>query len=227
MIVTRRRSMWPQLCNLTSAAAVVVLLAGMPVIAQVDEGTRRAAEQGLATAQLNLGIAYRRGEGVPQNHREAVRWFRLAAEQGNTSVQYNLGVAYTHGEGVPQNHREAIRWFRRAAATQGLPGAAAQNNLGVAYTRGEGVPQDYLEAARWFRLAAEQHDTSTEEGRGRRGWSGSGQARHHLVREKDLGCCPRRGTVQLVLQITLNLVRGDSERTDFEHGVHGFVPVDR
>ena len=33
-------------------------------------------------AQTNLGNRYRNGEGVPQDYKEAVKWYRLAAEQG-------------------------------------------------------------------------------------------------------------------------------------------------
>jgi TPR repeat protein len=40
------------------------------------------AEQGDADAQYNLGMSYRDGQGVLQDYKAAVRWFRLAAEQG-------------------------------------------------------------------------------------------------------------------------------------------------
>ncbi|MEQ1847607.1 MAG: SEL1-like repeat protein, partial [Nitrospira sp.] len=40
------------------------------------------ATQGDADAQYNLGVMYRDGHGVPQDSREAVKWFRLAAAQG-------------------------------------------------------------------------------------------------------------------------------------------------
>ena len=96
---------------------------------------------------------YAKGEGVPQNHTEAARWYRRAAELGHAGAQFNLGVMYDKGEGVPQNHAEAARWYRRAAE-QGV--ADAQLNLGLMYDEGEGIPQDYAEAARWYRLAAEQ-----------------------------------------------------------------------
>ena len=42
-----------------------------------------AAELGNADAQFGLGVMYDEGLGVPQNHTEAVKWFRLADEQGN------------------------------------------------------------------------------------------------------------------------------------------------
>ena len=44
---------------------------------------QRQAEQGDADAQNNLGVMYGEGSRVPQDHAEAVRWFRMAAEQGH------------------------------------------------------------------------------------------------------------------------------------------------
>jgi hypothetical protein len=40
------------------------------------------AEEGNAVAQSSLGNMYRKGKGVPQGHKTAVKWYRLAAEQG-------------------------------------------------------------------------------------------------------------------------------------------------
>ena len=36
------------------------------------------AEQGDAEAQYKLGVRYDTGDGVPQDHEEAARWYRLA-----------------------------------------------------------------------------------------------------------------------------------------------------
>ena len=44
---------------------------------------RRAAEQGYATGQFNLGFMYENGRGVRRDRVEAVRWYRMAAEQGD------------------------------------------------------------------------------------------------------------------------------------------------
>ncbi len=52
------------------------------------------AEQGEAFAQSNLGLMYERGQGVPQDYKEAVKWYRLAAEQGDAEAQFNLGIMY-------------------------------------------------------------------------------------------------------------------------------------
>ena len=70
--------------------------------------TRKAAEQGRAWAQYNLG--------VPQDYVEAAKWYRKAAEQGDAEAQHNLGVMYYNGEGVPQDFIESYAWVLLAKA---------------------------------------------------------------------------------------------------------------
>jgi len=77
---------------------------------------RIAAAQGYAPAQSSLGLAYEKGQGVPQDYQEAVKWYRLAAAQGNQFAQINRGVMYTNGTGVRQDFVRAHMWFTLAAA---------------------------------------------------------------------------------------------------------------
>ena len=77
---------------------------------------RKAAEQGYAMAQFNLGAMYAKGEGVPEDDAAAVKWYRKAAEQGHAMAQFNLGVMYANGEGVPEDYVRAFAWFNLAAA---------------------------------------------------------------------------------------------------------------
>jgi len=114
---------------------------------------RRAAEQGYAPAQTNLGAMYAFGQGIPKDDAQAVAWFRKAADQGNAGAQADLGQMYRDGRGVPQDERQAVVWYGKAAE-QGY--APAQNSLGDMYERGRGVPQDYRQAAAWYRKAADQ-----------------------------------------------------------------------
>jgi len=116
---------------------------------------RKAADQGDARAQNNLGAMYESGRGVPQSYTEAIRWYRLAADQGDATAQNNLGSIYIYGRGVPQNYAEAMKWYR-LAADQG--NARAQVNLGIMYGKGQGTPKNYAEAMKWFRLAADRGD---------------------------------------------------------------------
>ena len=53
---------------------------------------RKAAEQGVANAQFNLGTMYSKGQGVKQDYTKAVTWYRKSAEQGYALAQYNLGA---------------------------------------------------------------------------------------------------------------------------------------
>ena len=50
----------------------------------------KAAEQGNATAQCNLGYMYQYGYGVSQDYSKAVEWYTKAAEQGNESAEREL-----------------------------------------------------------------------------------------------------------------------------------------
>lgn len=60
---------------------------------------RKAAVQGNAIAQHNLGVMYEEGRGVEKNDAEALSWCRKAAEQGYPVAQFNLGVMYGGGGG--------------------------------------------------------------------------------------------------------------------------------
>ena len=114
---------------------------------------RKAAEQGHAEAQNNLGECYYYGNGVEKNYKEAAKWYRKAAEQGDAYAQCNLGYCYEYGRGVEKNYTEAVKWYRKAAE-QGY--AKAQYNLGVRYFDGRGVEKNYTEAVKWYRKATEQ-----------------------------------------------------------------------
>jgi TPR repeat protein len=109
------------------------------------------AEQGDASVQYNLGLMYDNGEGVIEDDKEAVKWFRLAAEQGYANAQFNLGNMYFNGEGVIEDHKEAIKWYR-LAAEQG--NANAQANLALMHANGEGVIENNVYAHMWFNIAA-------------------------------------------------------------------------
>ncbi|MEQ1814439.1 MAG: tetratricopeptide repeat protein, partial [Candidatus Nitrotoga sp.] len=63
-----------------------------------------------------LGLIYSEGQGVPQDYKEAAKWFRLAAEQGKASAQVNLGLMYHQGQGVFQDYVLAHMWLNIATA---------------------------------------------------------------------------------------------------------------
>ncbi len=77
---------------------------------------RKAAEQGNAAAQSDLGFMYAKGWGVPWDHTEAMKWYRLAADQGNVRAQYRLGGMYADGLFVSQDFVQAHMWLSLAAS---------------------------------------------------------------------------------------------------------------
>lgn len=95
----------------------------------------RAARQGLAEAQFQLGNMYAYGLADPgadaDPNRIAAQWYFEAARQGHAEAQYSLGILFLSGSGVLQDAAEARRWIERAAA-QGHADAQA-------YMKGSGA----------------------------------------------------------------------------------------
>ena len=75
---------------------------------------RKAADQGDADAQNNLGNAYRDGCGVEQDDVQAVYWYRKAADQDNVQAQCALADMYASGRGIEQDDGQAVYWYQRA-----------------------------------------------------------------------------------------------------------------
>ena len=80
-----------------------------------DAGVDKAAAQGFADAQYQLGMLYESGSGVTRNLAEAVRWYRKAAEQGHAGAQFRLGECCYWGLGMQPDRAEAVKWYRKAA----------------------------------------------------------------------------------------------------------------
>ena len=75
----------------------------------------RAAEQGHAGGQHDLGVMYIKGQGVAQNYEMALEWFTKSAEQGGAEAQAALGVMYFAGKGTGQDVTEAYIWCKLAS----------------------------------------------------------------------------------------------------------------
>lgn len=93
---------------------------------------QRAADKGLAAAQVILGLHYDAGVGVPTDADAALAWFRRAAAQGNAEGQLGVGLVLL-GRDSATDRAEAAHWLRLAAA-RGLP--EAQHALTVAHDYG-------------------------------------------------------------------------------------------
>ena len=80
------------------------------------KGLETLAKQGNLAALIELASAYRKGIGVTQNYKIAVKWYTLSAEQGNALAQYNLGHLYYLGKGVSENMVYAHMWAKKSSS---------------------------------------------------------------------------------------------------------------
>ncbi len=105
---------------------------------------------------LIRALAFQHGDGVQQDHFQALQLFQRCAENGNPLAQCALAIFYYAGtDGIPKNTSLAATWAR-LAAEKGLPDA--QRLLGVMYLEGDGIAANESEAVKWFRKAAELGD---------------------------------------------------------------------
>jgi hypothetical protein len=117
----------------------------------------KGAHKGYAPAQVNLGVLYAYGWGVPQDLGTAFYWIGLAADQGNVQALANMGIFYRNGWGVRQDPAKAFRLFQTAAQAGDV---GAMTNLGYAYDQGLGVTKSPLLAVDWYRRAADRGDAT-------------------------------------------------------------------
>lgn len=151
-----------------SILGVLFLLAGQSIADDLEDGSKfyvekkysqaiasfkKAADQGNARAQYNLGLMYAKGVGVALDYQQAYAWLHKAADQGIGDAEYNLAIMYDNGLGVTKDYPVAVFWYRKAVE-HGVP--MAHFNLGAMYDNGLGVAQDYSQAVSLYRYAAER-----------------------------------------------------------------------
>ena len=146
----------PQVQILTNSQALhergLMLIAPDSVLKDFDEAAqcfRKAADQGHAGAQLNLGILCQLGRGAPQDYAEAMRpGSGRQPSKKEPHAACCIGDLYRDGLGVEKNLDEAARWYRPEAEQDC---AKAQYSLGRICEEQRHLP----EALMWCRRAAE------------------------------------------------------------------------
>lgn len=154
---------WPLTHKNKLSANVVSARSPVATVAD-DESVKlayklKSAEQGDIKAQLDLALAYEKGNGVARDDVQAALWFRKAAEQGNALAQDILGYLYATGKGVSKDKAQAAIWYRKAAEQGNIN---AQFNLAIAYKTGMGLAKDEAQAVNWFGKAAVQGDPEAQ-----------------------------------------------------------------
>jgi TPR repeat protein len=123
-------------------------------VAELRKRINESVRRHIAWSHYATGLRYENNLGVPLDHIEAVRLFRLSAEAGNVAAQCHLGLKFAKGDGIMQDHVEAAKWYLQAAH-QGH--VWSQIRLAEAFASGIGVPKDLPEAFVWYDLAADNN----------------------------------------------------------------------
>ena len=132
--------------------------AGRPLDVQSRRRLRKAARQGEASAQAELGFLYHDGRGGKRKRKKAVDWITKAAEVGHVRAQLFLGDVYAKGKPLPRDPAVAAAWYRKAAEAGN---ASAQFHLGVMYSDGDGVARDVVQAFALLDLASKDSYMTT------------------------------------------------------------------
>ena len=112
------------------------------------------ANAGDPLAQLELGLRFLLGEGVPADTSQAVFWIKKAADQNLTSAKYNYAILLINGIGVTWDPFTAFKLFQ-SAANDGM--VQAQYVVGILYTDNLTVKRDYNLAYYWIKKAADNN----------------------------------------------------------------------
>lgn len=136
----------------------------------------KAANQGNASAQFNLGTLYENGEGISQDYSKAFEWYQKAANQGNVDALFNLGSMYYNGNGVAQNYKKALEWWQKAA---NHGDSDAQYWLGTMYENGEGVAQNFDKSFELFQKSANQGHADAQYALGKIYLEGDGERQYY------------------------------------------------
>lgn len=97
---------------------------------------------------------YYYGDGVEQNYKEAIKYYRMAANQGDIDAIYNLAQMYQHGEGVEKDCKEAMYYYKFAADQGDID---AKYNLEDIYQDRDGQGKHHR-ATRYYKVAIGHRD---------------------------------------------------------------------
>lgn len=114
---------------------------------------KKAAEQGVTSAQMMLAFMYFNEQGTTKDVDASIYWNKKAANAGNSYAWNHLGHIYQD----LKNYSEALFCFKTAAESSNDD--IRKNSLfriGCFYDYGMGVNKDIEEAKRWYKQSADE-----------------------------------------------------------------------
>ena len=110
---------------------------------------KEAAELGSIEAAYNLGVAYRRGDGVEKDKAKGAEYYKKAAMQGHVQSRFQLG----YHEAERGNFDRAVRHLLISAKMGDNKSIATIKN---AFTAGVATKEQYAQALRGYQDAVEE-----------------------------------------------------------------------
>jgi len=112
---------------------------------------KKAAEQGLASAQHDLGVIFQQGSGVEKDYSIAISWYRLSANQGYLASQDALYTLYRNRIGIPSDDESFYKWILESAKQADV---TAQYVLASIYLQGVLKERNIILAYAWAGIAS-------------------------------------------------------------------------
>lgn len=85
---------------------------------------QKCADKGDPYAQWLLAEAYKYGNGVAVNEKEAFKWLFRSASDGCPTTLYELGLCFLDGRGTKRNWDAAVHWLKKACVESAWADAA-------------------------------------------------------------------------------------------------------
>lgn len=122
---------------------------------------RTLAALGIPGAQVSLGRAYLKGEGIEKNPRKAYELFRQAEKKDSRVAIFEIARLFEKGIVVPQNTAQALAYYERSGE---LDYARGYYYAGKIYERGRLVDKDISKAIENYKKAvALGYDRATQD----------------------------------------------------------------
>lgn len=116
---------------------------------------QQAAARGYAEAIAILGLASKRGWGVPVDLAKAIELLRRAAKANDAVATWELGMCHMEGEGVAKDPAKGETLLTKAAALEDAGGATIYPcTLAHMYAEGRHVAKNEAKAEAWWKRAA-------------------------------------------------------------------------
>ena len=118
---------------------------------------RKAAEQGYAEAQHNLGVCYVKGEGVGQDYGQAYRYLTMPQDWKSSACSY-IGEMYYYGRYLKKDYAKAFEYLKKAADEEQFRCGTAMRLLAACYRYGLGTAIDVAKEEYWMQEAVKHKD---------------------------------------------------------------------